>query len=167
MKQIRRIMAALLALGFQLLATANAQVTSYAIPLSGIMVQCQTSTGYQVPITLSDEVYQSIGQAGYDAQGRPYLVISPSWLNQVPYQSAMFWFYHECAHVNLPFGIGVGSPYQETNADCWAINQMARHGLIRNYADMQAIAAGVANLPGSNLHLPGPQRVQRMMQCAY
>ncbi|WP_300531583.1 hypothetical protein [Maricaulis sp.] len=146
---------------------AQAQRFEYAIQVAGIPVQCQTADGQQVAISLDDALYQNIGMADFnDATGEPYIRISPRWLNEVPPQAAMFWFYHECAHLNLPRGVGTDSPYREINADCWAINRMYAHGFIRNYGDVQAIAGDVGRLPGSSTHLPGPARVQSMLQCA-
>ena len=167
-EKISSFLSIIIFLIFNLAHAASAQRYYYSIPLSGLLVSCQTSWGQQVPIYLDDAVYRNIGRAGY-AGGNPrapYIVLSPTWLNQVPYQAAMFWFYHECAHVNLPIGIGVGNRGSEITADCFAINRMKAHNLIRNPGDFNAIASSIINLPGSGSgHLPGPYRINAMARC--
>lgn len=149
--------------------SSHAQAQSFAsqIQIGYERLGCQASDGRTVGISLDDGIYSNIGMAYFDDRtGEPRIRISPRWLSEVPYKAAIFWFYHECAHLNLPIGVGTQSRAAEVNADCWAINRMYNHGHIRRPSDLGQIASDVSRLPGSDMHLPGPWRVARMMECA-
>ncbi|MEX0300394.1 MAG: hypothetical protein AB3N28_15070 [Kordiimonas sp.] len=168
MKHFISVLSASMLLWVTTSQSAEAQRPLRSLRLSGLTVSCQTARGQQVPIYLDDSQYQNIGRAGFynNNPRQPFIAISPTWLNQVPYQAAVFWFYHECAHVNLPMGVGTYSQAAEINADCWALNRMAAHGLVRSGYDVNAIAATILPQRGSPMgHLPGPARMNAMLRC--
>lgn len=147
-------------------ATAQSGPPQYQIYVSNVPLSCSSHYGEPVPIYVDDSVYQNIGIAARNPMnGAPYIIISPSFLNQVTYQAAVFWFYHECAHHALAIGVGSQSQGAEVNADCYAIRAMRNHGLVRNQYDFDAIISSIVGMPGTQQHLPGPYRAQHLWNC--
>ena len=147
---------------------AAAQATS-TINIAGIPFYCNSNMGTLVPIYHTETAQQGGGaMAGYNNYRGFFIDVSPSYMSSINAYAAAFVFLHECAHVALPFGIGMGTFYQESNADCWAIQRMRDFGMIQNHYQFEAAISAVANSPGSPMgHLPGPQRIQNAWQCLH
>ena len=160
--------AALVASAFAVTAgqPASAQATS-TINIAGTQFYCNSSVGTLVPIYHTESARQGGGaMAGYNNYRGFYIDVSPSYMSSINAYAAAFVFLHECAHVALPFGVGLGTFSQEANADCWAIQRMRDFGIIRNQLQFEAAISAVANSAGSATgHLPGPQRIQNAWQC--
>lgn len=134
-----------------------------SIYLYGVELWCNDSNGYRVPIyddPQSAAIARSYGGgvATRDAYGSR-IALDPATMNSVPRLSAFMIFFHECGHVALPFGIGVGSPEQEANADCFAIRMMRDFGLIGNWSQFNEAVAYASGGHGMNA------RVSNMYNC--
>lgn len=145
------------------LSHQKAEAQQTAVSIYGGQYRCVANNGQMVPI-----YFQTIPDAAM-ARADPSLgyiiILNPSAMNQLNPYAAVFVFFHECAHVALPMGVGLASPYQETNADCYAIRAMRDRGMIPTLQEFQAAVSAIANSTGSMMHPPGYQRVQNMANC--
>jgi hypothetical protein len=91
------------------------------------------------------------------------IALDPRFMNSLPPLGALFTVFHECGHVALPMGVGVMSPSQEINADCFAINSMKANGLIKSTNDFnQAMSAVILSGGGHNM---SQQRINAIANC--
>lgn len=149
-----------------ILATAlsmfwSMQVFAIQGPLSyvhvgGVPMYCTAANGKPVALYIDPNVNQYIGLAN-TSNGVPYILLGPGFFNSVPPKVGQFWFLHECAHHV------VGG--NEAAADCFAIRDMKKLGLITHPSQAQTLLMQVSQMPGSNVHLPGPQRAQNIYNC--
>ena len=155
------VLGAMLLLGLVCFSTASF-AQSRTISVYGVQLYCNDSIGRPVPFYVDDFAAQSYGGAFAvpDSPTGPAIVVSLSTLRNVPPLSAFMIVFHECGHVALPIGIGAGSPNQELNADCFAIREMRRFGLINNMRDFEEAVAYV-----SSFHGQGPYRRQNAFNC--
>lgn len=140
-------------------AQARQQLT-YQIYVSGVLMGCNTYNNYPVAIFASHSVDQYIGVASKTYNGKPYIILGPGFLNNVPPLAAQFWFLHECAHHALHPSIN-----SETNADCYAVRNLRNLGLVSSQYDLQSMLQSIYVLQGSSQHLPGPARAQNIYNC--
>jgi len=81
--------------------------------------------------------------------------------------TALFVMAHECAHEALGHVLRGGAPSKEEEiaADCWAIDQLHRQGLI-DLIGLQAIERDVARFGlADDSHLPGAERARALAAC--
>jgi hypothetical protein len=91
---------------------AAAQATS-TINIAGIPFYCNSNMGTLVPIYHTETAQQGGGaMAGFNNYRGFFIDVSPSYMSSINAYAAAFVFLHECAHVALPFGIGMGTFYQ-------------------------------------------------------
>ena len=94
-------------------------------------------------------------------------MLSPTYLNTLPRLAAFNLFYHECAHLALPMGVGLQNPEQESKADCYAVQEMRKQGLIRSWEEFTEATAYLRTLKATGKgHRPGPERVEEAAKCA-
>ena len=131
----------------------------------GESFSCTSSNGNLARLAWSEEANKWAG--GLAVQGElPSIMLSPTYVKNIPKLSAYFLFLHECGHVALPSGIGSNSPDSETNADCFAAKEMRKAGLITSWKEFNDALAFTYTLPGSgSTHLPGPERVLAAAKC--
>ncbi|HBH89091.1 hypothetical protein [Ponticaulis sp.] len=166
---MRKLIITLFALALNLsvnTAPVHAQGSS-SINIAGLNFYCNANNGARVPIYFTENAWRGGGaMAGIDPYRGFYIDVSPNYLYSLNQYAAAYVFLHECAHVALPFGVGLASPSQEMNADCYAIRQMRNLRLINNPYEFNAAVSAVANMPGSPAgHLPGPARIRHLAQC--
>lgn len=139
-----------------------AQVTqSWVANVRGLPMTCTAFDGTRVLI-VRNPYLNNVGVAHRFRSGQPTIELNPNVTLQFSATVAQWWFSHECAHHGLPPGMN-----SEMNADCFAIRQMRNYGIITSYAQLQAFAVELRNLPGSPTgHLPGPLRAQHIANCA-
>ncbi len=147
----------------QVVSTAWAQVfpiDQFNVNVHGIPVYCTASTGQPVPFYFTNAAMASGGgHASMHPTFGASIRLAPATLNTIPPLSAVMVVFHECAHVALPMGIGLASPAQEFNADCYAIQTMANLNLVYDQATFNQAVAYVAGF--SN----GQARVAAMWNC--
>lgn len=160
-----KVLVLVLASILPILSAQNVSAQMFEVFVAGIPVNCTSHYGEPVAIFSDDSVYQNIGIASRIQGGRPIMVLSPTFMNQIPPQAAVFWFAHECAHHALPIGIGTQNRQAELNADCFAIRNMRNWGLIRNRRDFEAVISTVVGMAGTSMHLPGPSRARLLWDC--
>lgn len=153
-----------LALGIQLPAKAQ----QFSIYLYGVPFTCTASNGQPVPFWLNELAAAAARpMGGARADLTPHagftIAIDPQFLESLPRLGAIFTIYHECAHVALPMGIGLMSPMQERNADCYAIQAMRAHGLINSMEEFQESVSAVQASGG--LHQITQARIDAMSRC--
>ncbi len=146
-----RLAAILIALAL----SSSAFAQSFSINIHGIPFNCTAHNGQSVPVftdPASAAAAAPLGGARADwVPGAGYRIsLNVAMLNNAPPRAAVMVFYHECGHVALPPGVGLNSPMQERNADCWAIENMVYDGFIRNMADFQEAVQYVLLIGGMN-----------------
>lgn len=141
-----------------------APVPSYAqYNIAGVSVSC--SDFRDVPVVLlSNPLLPDVGRAVIDPSGRPVIMLNPQILVYQSTEMQLFWFAHECAHHVLGHIIQF-SAANESMADCWAVITGKRQGWFPPQA-FQHLVEVLGSSPGSIWgHLPGPARIQNMMNC--
>ena len=142
---------------------ANSQMTGphYEVNVRGVPMNCTSFYGEPVAVFLNYQL-SDVGIAHRQYGGNPAIVINPNVTNQYSDLVTQWWFAHECAHHALPPQFN-----SEPNADCFGIRELRRIGLLVYSEQLQAFAAELYNLPGSQMgHLPGPIRAQHIAACA-
>lgn len=141
---------------------------SPAINLYGTVITC-TAANRQIVSFYTDPnaaaAARPLGGARADFTPRfgYTIAIDPQLINNLPPLGALLVIYHECAHVALPMGVGLGSPTQERNADCYAIQAMRKRGLLKSWVDFrQAMSAVVVSGGG---HTIDSNRINFMATC--
>lgn len=158
----------LLFLFWQVVIIPAASAQQYVVNVFGIPISCTASNGQQVPFFTDPQAAQAARQLGgaradYSPQYGFTIALDPQFMNSLPRLGALLTLYHECAHVALPMGVGLMSPMQERNADCYAIRWMRNNGLIGSWADFeQAMSAVIVSGGGHNIDY---QRINAMSQC--
>ncbi|MFA0690597.1 hypothetical protein [Vibrio splendidus] len=126
------------------------------VHVGGVPMYCTAANNQPVQLYIDPNVNQYIGLAN-TSNGVPYILLGPGFFNSVPPKVGQFWFLHECAHHV------VGG--NEAAADCYAIRDMKKLGLLTHPSQAQTLLKQVSQMPGSNVHLPGPQRAQNIYYC--
>lgn len=70
-------------------------------------------------------------RADYTSHGYQ-IALDLDFKNSLSPLGALFTVFHEFAHVALPMRVGLASPRQQRNADCYAISSMKTLGFIRS-----------------------------------
>ncbi|MEI7774255.1 MAG: hypothetical protein WCK17_05735 [Verrucomicrobiota bacterium] len=157
----------LLILSFSSIAFAQEMNTS--IRMHGMKLSCFGENGQPVPVAF-DEKAMELGGGGYawfDPNRGKAIIFSEKFVNSISKLNALFLFYHECAHAALPIGVGLATKEQEMNADCYAVAQMRKYGLMPTWKEFSEAMSVWANSPGSlQGHLPGSQRLAAAAKCA-
>jgi hypothetical protein len=149
-------------------ASVHAQQWVTEARLYGVTLSCKANSGQIVPLLLSERAVKLGGgaYAHFDSTRGPSIMFSQAYLQTLPRLGVFFVFYHECAHVALPIGIGLGTTAQEVNADCYAVREMRNAGLLTSWQDFNEAISVVKNMAGSAMgHLPGPERVKAAAEC--
>lgn len=141
---------------------ALAQSTSTEI--SGVSVNCTDSSGRLVPIYWTDDAIR-LGGGAY-AQivpgNGPSILLSPTYFRNINRLEALFTMFHECSHLALPIGVGLLSPSQERNADCHAVKEMQRRGLLPSW---RAFNSAMQSISASLVHAPNKDRIKQAAEC--
>lgn len=145
-----------------------AKAQQYSIDIAGTPVTCTASNGQLVPIYFDQSAALAAKKLGgaradYTPKFGYTIAMDLNFLNGLPTLGVFFTFYHECAHVALPMGVGLMSPLQEKNADCYAIKSMKYHGLIRTWSDFRQAMSAVIKSGGG--HYVDIQRIKAMSKC--
>lgn len=94
----------------------------------------------------------------------PFIQVDPERLASLPPKLQMFFFGHECAHHVLGHNFYL-TPTVEVDADCWSIKKGRLLGLYSR-EDVVGFDPYIAPSKGSSVgHLPGPERLKRMLAC--
>jgi hypothetical protein len=162
-----RLISSIMALLFSLHLPGQASAQSYQISPYGFPLNCTSNNGAQVAFYMTDQAMSTGGGFATYQNGWPVIYLSPTVLSSLPQRAALFLIFHECAHHALPLGVGLGSSTQETNADCFAAQQMVSFGIISNAQEFQQAMAQLAQLPATaSGHPPGQFRVNNAANCA-
>jgi hypothetical protein len=164
-EKLGRPLSAVWGIAFALLfaSSAQAQVEGpfYQVNVRGVNMYCRSYYGEPVAVYMNRQL-QDVGMATRMVNGSPILIINPDVTDGYSDLVTQWWFAHECAHHALPPALN-----SEVNADCFAVRELRRIGLLYNPAQLNAFAYELANLPGTRMgHLPGPLRAQNIAQCA-
>jgi hypothetical protein len=125
---------------------------------------CRDAAGTRV-VAVNTTRLHNVGMAGR-IRGRPVILFNPIVLRRFQPITRVFWYYHECAHHALGHSLGNRPISRERDADCWAIRQMRRRGLL-TAARLGTIQRDLYPLNGDGvLYLPGPQRAAYIGYCA-
>ncbi|MGZ3457775.1 MAG: hypothetical protein ACXU86_04640 [Archangium sp.] len=134
------------------------QMGTYNPRLGGVTVSCTSYSGQPV-LFVPNSSLADFGQAFPERPGVPPTIeFNPGLLSRVPSWLQLFWFGHECAHVEL-------ADYGEERADCRSLQLLKQQGLVSrtDVLEMQSAFASGLNMPWS--HRPGPTRAQRLLEC--
>ncbi len=144
-----------------------AQDSITTLQMHGKTFVCESSTGQRVSFYFSEAAVQVGGGAvATRKDGRDAITFSKTYMQGLSRQAAFFVAHHECAHLALPMGTGLGSPSQETNADCYAVAKMQNSGLLTSWSEFADAMTAIRNSSGSaSGHLPGPERVKAAAAC--
>lgn len=142
---------------------------SYSINIHGVPLSCTANNGQLVPIFTdphSAAAAAPLGGARADwLPGSGYRIsLHTGMLSQTSPRAAIMVFFHECGHVALPNGVGLNSPYQEANADCWAARQMVQTGFLTSHQEFQEAVQYVIQIGGMNGLTQA--RINQMWLCA-
>jgi len=153
---------------FALLASNGAFAQTFLFNIHGIPFSCTAHNGQPVPVftdPVSAAAAAPLGGARADwVPGSGYRIsLNVPMLSSAPPRAAVMVFYHECGHVALPPGVGLNSPMQERNADCWAIQNMVNDGFIQNMTQFQEAVQYVLHIGGLNGFTTS--RIAAMRQC--
>lgn len=135
----------------------------YSLNFDGVPVSCTARTGKLVPIYL-DEAANRWGGGVVRTQPHDLMVLSPSVLKRLPIRSALFLFYHECAHLALPIGTGTYAMQQETNADCYAMQFMTRNKIVKSISEFREATVILRQVIPTWQHLPAEARIRNLLQ---
>ncbi len=141
----------------------QAQAQTYQLNIHNVPFSCYANNGQPVPIFFSNHIQGA--RADLTPQHGYTIGINLDHLNNMHPLAAIFTAFHECGHVALSLGVGLMSPNQEINADCFAIQNMRRIGLIRTQYEFENAISVILNSSGSMLHPPGHIRRQLMTRC--
>jgi hypothetical protein len=162
-RNVVRVLWSLLVLAVTPAPPVSAQVTGpfYEVTVRGVPMYCQSYFGEPVAVYLNYQL-NNVGVATRQMNGFPVIVINPNVTNWYSDLVTQWWFAHECAHHALPPEMN-----SESNADCFAVRELRRVGLLFTPAQLNAFVYELADLPGSPMgHLPGPMRAQNIASCA-
>ena len=123
--------------------------------VGGRPMQCTASNGQPVAV-VSDHLLNDVG-AARNFNGQMVIFMNPHVLLNLPNENQLFWYAHECAHVNIPTA-------NEDLADCAAVKLGRRQGWLTP-GGMQSLCAYFQGNLGDWTHSPGPIRCQKMVAC--
>ncbi|WP_299010836.1 hypothetical protein [uncultured Shewanella sp.] len=126
-----------------------------SVNIGGVNMYCTSAQGQRVALFIDPSVNQYIGIAS--SNGFPTIRLGPGFFNSVPSSVGQFWFLHECAH----HVVGAN----EAHSDCFAIKNMRNIGLITHPNQVHMLLTQISQMPGSNVHLPGPARSRNIYSC--
>jgi hypothetical protein len=133
----------------------------YRTKVGSKVITCQSWDGKPVRFAQNIAV-DTIGRASMTPQGDPVVELNPVTLQGFSPVVAQFWVEHECAHHALQPRLN-----SERKADCLAAQRLRRRQGGLSNAEVAAFENEFAGLPGSTSgHLPGPERVKRLLKCA-
>ncbi|QRV24355.1 hypothetical protein [Marinomonas foliarum] len=139
------------------------QIYVHGVPLSCTASNGQTVLFYDHPGAAQAAKQLGGARADFTPQYGFTIALDPQLMNSLPFLGAIFVVYHECAHVALPMGVGLMSPSQERNADCYAIQAMRDHGFIKSWDDFnQAMSAVIVS---GGAHFMSQKRINAIAQC--
>jgi hypothetical protein len=115
-----------------------------------------TAAGSAVP-TVHD--FSTKGPA-YGGGGK--IVLNPTVMRSYSPSMQKFIYWHECGHVML--GHTGSSASNEMAADCIAFKYLQSTDKLSRKEIMQ-IARDMSKIPGDRTHMPGPERVDRLLSC--
>lgn len=131
--------------------------------IGGMPVTCNDFRGIPV-ILVPNPNLNDVGMATLGPQGQPIMMLNPNVISSLPPVMQLFWYAHECAHHALGHIINRNIT-NEAEADCLAIKIGRDQGWFPPQAFQQLIIM-LGNNSGSPWgHLPGPMRIQNMMNC--
>lgn len=131
----------------------------YSVNILNRPWNCSFYHGQSVPIFLDPQ----LNNVGIATNTPPYIVLNPIVMNQFSPTMQIFWLAHECVHATYqPMS---ANENKEAVADCIAIKQLRQLNL--NRREVEEIAWQTLPLMGGahTGHLPGPLRVQHILQC--
>lgn len=160
---------AILILGLSMFVPTSTNAQNFHVNIHGHPFSCQANNGQQVPIFTDWNAAQAAASSGgaradYSPQYGYTIAMNVQMLSQTPPLAAVMVFFHECGHVALPPGVGLNSPHQERNADCWAAEQMVQQGYIQSHQDFIQAVTYVIQIGGMNGMTQS--RINHMWQCA-
>lgn len=147
---------------------AQTEVWQFSLDVYGTELSCLAPNGTRVPLMLTERAI-ALGGGGYAEikNGQMSILLSPTYMTKIGKMAATFTFFHECAHLALPIGVGLLNEEQESNADCYAISEMRKKGLISSWVDFSKSVEAVRQLPASSKgHHSGPVRIANAARCA-
>jgi len=135
----------------------------YGVPISCTASNNQTVLFYDHPAAAFAAKQMGGARADFSPQFGYTIALDPQFMNNLPPLGAFFTVYHECAHVALPMGVGLASPSQERNADCFAVRSMKEDGLLNSWSDFHKAMSAVISSGGG--HFMNQQRISAMAKC--
>jgi len=141
----------------------------YTVNIQGLPISCQASNGQQVKFYTHPQAALLARQLGgaradFTPQYGYTIALDLSFLNSLPPLAAMFVVLHECGHTGLPMGVGMKSPHQESNADCYAARIMRSEGYLTTNSAFDETMQSVRAVSAS--HMVSQQRISRILhQC--
>lgn len=151
-------------------SVAYSQGLNTSVKIHGEDLSCIEKSGRDVPVSFDEEAMQIGGGAytSFDIDRGMSIIFSKTYVDSISKLGALFTFYHECAHATLPIGVGLMTEKQEINADCHAIAQMRKFGLLPTWKEFSDAMSILSQSPGDlQGHLPGPQRLATAARCAH
>lgn len=147
-------------------ATFPARADEYGlhseITLDGHPLQCRDFRGRTVMNMRADQL-GDVARA-WVINRMPVIALDVERMKTLPPKLQVFFFGHECAHHRLGHTYNA-SLDSENEADCWSIKTARKRGYFGR-PDVEAFTPHFAKSRGSRFgHLPGPQRVARLLQC--
>ena len=139
------------------------QIYVHGVPLSCTASNGQVVLFYDHPAAAQAAKQLGGARADFTPQFGYKIAFDPQLMNKLPFLGAIFVVYHECAHVALPMGVGLMSPSQEKNADCYAIQTMKAHGYIKSWKDFNNAMSAIIVSGGA--HQMSRQRIKAIAQC--
>ena len=154
---MKKLTISIIILLMQVITSGTASAQQYKVNVHGVSISCTASNGGLVPFYADRNAARAARKmGGARADFRPRygytIALDLNFMNSLTPLGAFFAIYHECAHVALPMGVGLGSSAQERNADCHAVRSMRAHGLIRSSNDFnQAMSAVIQSGSGHSI----------------
>jgi hypothetical protein len=158
MKNIAR-----LALALVLVTAAESGTATAQSFVGGVTVSCNDFRG--LPVTLlTNPAWHDAGTATLGPGGQPIIILNSSTMEALHPVFQLFLYAHECAHHALGHIIN-RNLLNEAEADCWAVKTGRQQGWFPPQA-FQGLIVLLGNSQGSPWgHLPGPGRIQNMINC--
>lgn len=131
---------------------------SFVTPFVGGMPVFCTAFNNQPVALVSDHLLNDVG-AARNINGQLVIFMNPHVLLSLPNENQLFWYAHECAHVNI-------RTVNEDLADCAAVKLGRQQGWLTAQG-IQSLCTYFQGNPGDWTHSPGPVRCQKMAACYY
>lgn len=168
-RQREEIMKKVLLISFLAAIFSSGLHAEYSVVyVHGQPVSCTASNGQQVLFYDHQGAAMAARQMGgaradFTPQFGYTIALDPDFMNRLPRLGALFAVFHECGHVALPMGVGLASPAQERNADCYAVRTMRQYGILNSWDDFNEAMSAVVTSGGG--HAMTQQRINAMAQC--